>query len=99
MTSNAAPTVATSSSAHRPWARGSRRRSRGCLERLARNWTDDEALEDRFKANVGREHAVAVSNRTAALFLGLHALNLRPGDEVITTPLTCAATLNVIEHP
>jgi len=55
-------------------------------------------FEDRFKAYVGREHAVAVNSCTAALFLSLHALGLRPGDEVITTPLTFAATVNVIEH-
>ena len=55
-------------------------------------------FEDRFKAYVGREHAVAVNSCTAALFLSLHALNLKPGDEVITTPLTFAATVNVIEH-
>jgi dTDP-4-amino-4,6-dideoxygalactose transaminase len=55
-------------------------------------------FEERFKAYVGREHAVAVNSCTAALFLSLHALNLKPGDEVITTPLTFAATVNVIEH-
>jgi dTDP-4-amino-4,6-dideoxygalactose transaminase len=55
-------------------------------------------FEERFKAYVGREYAVAVNSCTAALFLSLHALNLKPGDEVITTPLTFAATVNVIEH-
>ena len=55
-------------------------------------------FEDRFGAYIGREHAVAVNSCTAALFLSLHALKLGPGDEVITTPLTFAATANVIEH-
>src|SRR3954469_2004892 len=55
-------------------------------------------FEDRFRAYVGREHAVAVNSCTAALFLSLHALDLQPGDEVITTPLTFAASANVIEH-
>lgn len=55
-------------------------------------------FEERFKQYVGREHAVAVNSCTAALFLGLHALGLGPGDEVITTPLTFTATVNVIEH-
>jgi len=55
-------------------------------------------FEDQFKAYVGRKHAVAVNSCTAALFLSLHALDLAPGDEVITTPLTFAATVNVIEH-
>jgi dTDP-4-amino-4,6-dideoxygalactose transaminase len=57
-----------------------------------------KAFEDRFKAYVGREHAVAVNSCTAALFLSLHALGLKPGDEVITTPLTFTATANVVEH-
>src|SRR5438105_1259638 len=55
-------------------------------------------FEERFRSYVGREHAVAVNSCTAALFLSLHALELQPGDEVITTPLTFAATANVIEH-
>jgi dTDP-4-amino-4,6-dideoxygalactose transaminase len=57
-----------------------------------------KAFEERFKAYVGREHAVAVNSCTAALFLSLHALGLKPGDEVITTPLTFTATANVVEH-
>jgi dTDP-4-amino-4,6-dideoxygalactose transaminase len=36
------------------------------------------------------------SSATAGLFLALKALDLQPGDEVITTPLTFVATLNVI---
>lgn len=55
-------------------------------------------FEDRFRTLIGREYAVAVNSCTAALFLSFHALGLRPGDEVITTPLTFAATVNVIEH-
>jgi dTDP-4-amino-4,6-dideoxygalactose transaminase len=55
-------------------------------------------FEERFRNYVGREHAVAVNSCTAALFLSLHALDLEPGDEVITTPFTFAATVNVIEH-
>jgi dTDP-4-amino-4,6-dideoxygalactose transaminase len=55
-------------------------------------------FEEQFKAYVGRAHAVSVSSCTAAMFLGLHALNLNPGDEILTTPLTFAATVNVIEH-
>lgn len=44
------------------------------------------------------EHAVAVNSCTAALHLSLLTLDLKPGDEVITTPLTFCATVNAIMH-
>lgn len=44
----------------------------------------------------GTGHAVAVSNGTVSLEASLEVLGIRPGDEVITTPFTFAATLNAI---
>lgn len=44
------------------------------------------------------KHAVAVNSCTAALHLSLIAAGIKPGDEVITTPLTFCATLNAIIH-
>jgi dTDP-4-amino-4,6-dideoxygalactose transaminase len=41
-------------------------------------------------------HALLLTSATAGLHLTLLALNLQPGDEVITTPMTFAATLNTI---
>jgi dTDP-4-amino-4,6-dideoxygalactose transaminase len=46
----------------------------------------------------GAKHAVALNSCTAALHLSLLAAKLRPGDEVITTPLTFCATVNAIIH-
>jgi dTDP-4-amino-4,6-dideoxygalactose transaminase len=43
-------------------------------------------------------HAVAVNSCTAALHVSMIAANLKPGDEVITTPLTFCATINAIIH-
>jgi perosamine synthetase len=45
---------------------------------------------------VGSKYGVAVSNGTAALHLSLLALNLKPGDEVITSPITFCATANAV---
>lgn len=42
--------------------------------------------------------ALTVSSCTAALHLSLVSLGIGPGDEVITTPITFAASVNVIEH-
>ena len=51
-----------------------------------------EALKDYFQA----PHALLLTSATAGLHLALLALDLQPGDEVITTPMTFAATLNTI---
>ncbi|TFD42459.1 DegT/DnrJ/EryC1/StrS family aminotransferase [Cryobacterium sp. TMT2-10] len=53
-------------------------------------------LESRFAELFGIPHAVAVNNGTTALVAALQVLDLKPGDEVITTPFTFAATLNAI---
>ena len=55
-------------------------------------------FEKEFRDYVGAKHAQAVSSCTAALHLALAALNIGPGDEVITTPLTFCATVSVIVH-
>ena len=53
-------------------------------------------FEEALKAYLGAPHVLAIANATAGLHLALVALDLQPGDEVITTPMTFAATLNVI---
>jgi dTDP-4-amino-4,6-dideoxygalactose transaminase len=55
-------------------------------------------LERRFAEYVGAEHVLAVASGTAALHLSLLALDVGPGDEVITSPITWPATANVIVH-
>src|SRR6266516_4379641 len=55
-------------------------------------------LESRFAEYLGAKHVLAVSSGTAALHLGLLALGVGPGDEVITTPITWPATANVVVH-
>jgi dTDP-4-amino-4,6-dideoxygalactose transaminase len=55
-------------------------------------------LEELFADFMGMGHACALSSCTAGLQLGLEVLDIGPGDEVITTPMTFAATGNVIVH-
>lgn len=55
-----------------------------------------ERLEAAFAAMCGVRHAIAVNNGTSALVAALEVAGLRPGDEVVTTPFTFAATLNAI---
>lgn len=49
-----------------------------------------------FGAYVGSPHAVSLSSATAGLHLALAALEIGPGDEVITTPMTFCATVQAI---
>lgn len=51
-----------------------------------------EALKEYFNA----PYVLPLTSATAGLHLALLAMDLKPGDEVITTPLTFAATLNTI---
>jgi dTDP-4-amino-4,6-dideoxygalactose transaminase len=57
-----------------------------------------QLFEREFASFVGAPAALALSSCTAALHTALVSLGIGPGDEVITTPLTFAATVNVIEH-
>jgi dTDP-4-amino-4,6-dideoxygalactose transaminase len=55
-------------------------------------------LEQRMAEFLEAEHVIAVASGTAAMHLALLALDVGPGDEVITTPITWPATANVIVH-
>lgn len=64
-------------------------------------WTQGPVIqefESNFAKYVGSKYAVAVSNGTAALHLSALALGLKPGDKVITTPITFVATANCIRY-
>jgi len=55
-------------------------------------------FEEAFAKYAGAEHAVAVSSGTAALHLCALALEVSPGDKVITTPITFAASANCVRY-
>lgn len=67
---------------------------------LRSGWITTGPRVQRFEAMLadylGAPHVLALANATAGLHLVLAALELKPGDEVITTPMTFAATLNTI---
>lgn len=54
------------------------------------------ALEKKFCEITGANYAVAVSNGTAALHIACIAAGIGSGDEVITTPITFAASANCV---
>ncbi len=55
-------------------------------------------FEQDFATYKSTQRAIAVNSCTAALHLSMIAAGVKPGDEVITTPLTFCSTVNAIIH-
>lgn len=53
-------------------------------------------LERKLAEYTGARHCIAVASGTEALLIALMALDVKPGDEIITTPFTFVATAEVI---
>ena len=53
-------------------------------------------LEERLAAWTGAKHCIAVASGTEALLIALMGVGIKPGDEVVTTPFTFAATAEMI---
>jgi len=72
------------------------------VEVLKSNWITTgpkvKQFEEDFAVSVGSKHAIAVNSCTAALHLALEAVGIKEGDEVITSPMTFAATAEVIRY-
>ncbi|MEZ5504360.1 MAG: DegT/DnrJ/EryC1/StrS family aminotransferase [Halioglobus sp.] len=70
------------------------------LEVLRSGWPGPGPLADSFETAFadycGGNHPVALNSCTAALHIAIRLLNLKPGTEVITTPITFVATNQVI---
>ena len=75
---------------------------REVIETLRSGWVTTGPRTARFEKDLREytraEEVVAVNSCTAALHLSLCALDLQPGDEVITSPVTWPSTANVIVH-
>lgn len=59
---------------------------------------DVDLFEREVADRVGADHAIALSSGTAALHLGLLAAGVQPGDLVVTSSMTFAATANAIAY-
>jgi len=75
----------------------------GAMDRVCRNSAfvlgeDVEAFEREYADFCGTKHCVALSSGTAALHVGLLALGVQAGHEVITTPNTFLATVEAITY-
>ncbi|MDD9898974.1 MAG: DegT/DnrJ/EryC1/StrS family aminotransferase [Candidatus Melainabacteria bacterium] len=57
-----------------------------------------KAFEKEASQFLAAKHAITCANGSDALYLALLALDIKPGDEVITTPFTFAATAEAIEQ-
>lgn len=55
-------------------------------------------FQDMFREYIGSKYALALNSCTAGLHLAMLAAGIKPGDEVITTPMTFAASANAIVH-
>ncbi len=72
------------------------------VDTLKTDWITTGPKTRQFEADfaqyIGGGAALAVSSATDAMLVGLAALGVEPGDEIITTAMTFCSTVHVIEH-
>jgi dTDP-4-amino-4,6-dideoxygalactose transaminase len=57
-----------------------------------------ERFQSEFKNYIGADAALALNSCTSALHVALATLGIGPGDKVVSTPMTFASSIHVIEH-
>ena len=57
-----------------------------------------EEFEKKFSRYIGADYAVAIANGTAALHVSTLSLKVKPGDKVITSPITFSASANCVRY-
>jgi len=72
------------------------------IETLKTGWITtgpkSKQFEEEFRKYIGCKHAVSVNSCTAAMHLALEAIGIKEDDEVITSPMTFAATAEVVRY-
>src|SRR3984893_7804309 len=72
------------------------------VDTLSSDWITTGPKTRQFESDVaepiGAAQALAVFSATDAMQVGLAALGVQPGDEIITTVMTFCSTVHVIEH-
>lgn len=85
---------------HRPFF--DKNEEKEIIETLRSGWLTTAKRASRFESEfsqyVGSKYAVALNSCTAALHLSLICAGVKPGDEVIVSPFTFAASVNTIIH-
>ena len=70
------------------------------IDSLKSNWITTgpkmRFFEEKFKLFKGSKYAIAVNSGTAALHISTSTIGIKPGDEVITSPLTFVASANCV---
>ena len=74
----------------------------GVVQSLKSGWITTgprtEEFESNFRQFIGAESALALNSCTSALHVALAALGIGPGDKVVSTAMTFASSVHVIEH-
>lgn len=60
--------------------------------------TKTDQFEHDFGGMIGNPHVAAVNSGSSALMLAMHLAGIRPGDDVISTPLTCLSVNESLYH-